>query len=159
MAYDVKKRGGKVVLTHGAFDLFHYGHLHLLKESAKKGDFFIVGVESDSSIKTYKSEYRPIINESARIEIVSELHSVDGVFKLDYKELGGRDGYSNLYKEFNVDVLTIGRAFFAEDKVLNDLKKVKKSRLIKIDDDFEQTTAIIKRSYESYIKSRKQNKL
>lgn len=151
MAHDVKKNGNKVVLTHGAFDLFHIGHLHLIKQSAKKGDFFIVGVESDKSIRAYKNITRPIMNENSRMNIISELNSVDGVFILDYEELGGRKGYINLYKELKVDYLTIGRRNFAEENIREDLAQVKGTKLVKIDDDFESTTNIIKRAYDSFV--------
>ena len=151
MAHDVKKNGGKVVITHGAFDLFHVGHLHLLRQSAKLGDFFIVGVESDENIRTYKDKlYRPIIKERERLDIISELHSVDGVFLIDYKELGNKDTYENLYKEFNIDVVTIGRKFFAEDAVHNQIRSLKNAKVVKIEDDLQSTTGILKGIVSKY---------
>ncbi len=39
IAHKLKKNNKRIVFTHGGFDLFHYGHLHLLKESRKLGDY------------------------------------------------------------------------------------------------------------------------
>lgn len=145
MAYDVKKAGKKIVLTHGAFDLFHVGHLHLLRESAKRGDFLVVGVDSDKSIMSYKKKVveRPIISQDMRMQIISELNCVDGVFLLDPSSLGGKDVFKNLYREFKVDVVTIGNHFYAEDKLRNDLKHQKRSKAVKITNNFDSTTSII----------------
>ena len=50
----------KVVFTNGCFDIIHAGHVHLLNEAKKFGDILIVAVNSDSSIKKFKSQSRPI---------------------------------------------------------------------------------------------------
>jgi D-beta-D-heptose 7-phosphate kinase/D-beta-D-heptose 1-phosphate adenosyltransferase len=46
----------KVVFTNGCFDLLHPGHIHLLKESRKKGDKLVVGMNSDASVRRFKCE-------------------------------------------------------------------------------------------------------
>jgi len=75
----LKKEGKKIVTTNGAFDLFHVGHKKVLEESKSLGDILVVGVNSDNSVKQYKSELRPIIPENERAEIVSALSCVDYV--------------------------------------------------------------------------------
>ena len=77
IARDLKKKGKKIVTTNGAFDLFHYGHVLALKFAKSHGDVLIVGVNSDASIRKYKSEERPIIPESERIGIVAAIGYVD----------------------------------------------------------------------------------
>jgi len=54
------------VWVNGAFDLLHEGHLAFLKEAKAQGDFLIVGLNSDSSIKAYKSKDRPIDSQEIR---------------------------------------------------------------------------------------------
>lgn len=75
----LKKEGKKIVTTNGAFDLFHVGHKKVLEESKSFGDVLIVGVNSDASVKQYKSNKRPIIPEDERAEIVAALACVDYV--------------------------------------------------------------------------------
>jgi len=50
-----KKRGQKVVLANGCFDLIHLGHIRYLKESKKKGDILVVALNSDSSVRESSS--------------------------------------------------------------------------------------------------------
>ncbi len=69
-----------LVTTNGAFDMLHVGHLSNLEFAKKQGDILIVGLNSDSSIKKYKSEDRPIISENKRVRIVSALDCVDYAF-------------------------------------------------------------------------------
>lgn len=76
---ELKKLGKKIVTKNGAFDLLHVGHVRMLEASKALGDILIVGVNSDSSIKQYKSDIRPIISENDRAEMVAALACVDFV--------------------------------------------------------------------------------
>jgi D-glycero-beta-D-manno-heptose 1-phosphate adenylyltransferase len=76
---DLKKQGKKIVTKNGAFDLLHVGHVRMLEASKVLGDILIVGVNSDASIKQYKSDMRPIISENDRAEMVAALACVDFV--------------------------------------------------------------------------------
>jgi len=69
----------RVVFTNGCFDILHVGHIKCLREASKLGDFLIVGLNSDSSIKEIKGQKRPIINQDHRAEILSSLKYVDHV--------------------------------------------------------------------------------
>ena len=86
---DLKKQGKKIVTKNGAFDLLHVGHIRMLEASKALGDILIVGVNSDSSIKQYKSDIRPIISENDRAEMVAALACVD--FVTIYNELDPRN--------------------------------------------------------------------
>src|SRR3989344_4681135 len=76
---NLKKQGKKIVTKNGAVDLLHVGHIRTLEASKALGDILIVGVNSDSSIKQYKSDLRPIISENDRAEMVASLACVDFV--------------------------------------------------------------------------------
>lgn len=106
---DAKREGKTIGLTHGAFDLFHYAHLDLLKKSAAECDFLIVGVDSDESVSSYKSYKRPIIGERERLKIINELNCVDAVFVKDIP-LDNAD-HVEMYKELSVDTITIGTRY------------------------------------------------
>lgn len=60
----------------GVFDLFHIGHLRILKKAKLHCDYLIVGVSSDELVLEYKSK-TPIIPLKHRMEIVSSLKCVD----------------------------------------------------------------------------------
>ncbi len=62
--------------TTGVFDMFHIGHLNLLKRAKEQCDFLIVGVSTDEVVESYKHK-TPIIPFEERIAIVQELRCVD----------------------------------------------------------------------------------
>ena len=72
-----KLRGSRrdwiVGFTCGAFDLFHVGHLTFLEACRRQCDELHIGVNSDASIKLYKSRVRPIIPQEERIQILQSL--------------------------------------------------------------------------------------
>jgi D-beta-D-heptose 7-phosphate kinase/D-beta-D-heptose 1-phosphate adenosyltransferase len=80
IALMARKSGKKVVTTNGCFDLFHVGHVRNLKAAKSLGELLIVGVNSDSSVRSNKGPKRPIISAIHRAEIIAELSFVDYVF-------------------------------------------------------------------------------
>ena len=80
MAESLRKQGKKLVFTNGCFDILHAGHVSYLAEAAALGDFLIVGVNSDSSVKMLeKSPARPLQNETSRSLVIAALQSVGAV--------------------------------------------------------------------------------
>lgn len=73
----LKSAGKKVVTYNGSFDLLHAGHARSLAEARSLGDVLIVLLNSDKSVKSYKSSKRPIVSEDARAEMLASLASVD----------------------------------------------------------------------------------
>ena len=73
----------KKVLVFGVFDMFHFGHLRLLKNAAKLGDYLIVAVQSNEYIAKYKTDSNELIGTlyslEERIEMLQALHCVDEV--------------------------------------------------------------------------------
>lgn len=74
---ELKREGKKVVFTNGCFDILHVGHLTYLNEAKRQGDYLVIGVNSDSSVKRLKGESRPINSEKDRAEMLSGLKAVD----------------------------------------------------------------------------------
>jgi len=60
-------------------DLFHIGHINILKQARQHGDYLIVGIHNDSDVESYKRI--PIINEYDRCEIVRNCRLVDKVIE------------------------------------------------------------------------------
>ena len=72
-----------IIFTNGCFDVFHYGHLEILKFAKSLGNDLHVGINSDSSIRKLKGPNRPIISQNQRLEIVSACKYVDYVYLFD----------------------------------------------------------------------------
>lgn len=71
------------VFTNGCFDLFHYGHLYILKEARKLADTLIVGINTDESVERLKGKGRPIYPLLHRQQILTSLIYVDGVIAFE----------------------------------------------------------------------------
>jgi D-beta-D-heptose 7-phosphate kinase/D-beta-D-heptose 1-phosphate adenosyltransferase len=73
-----EKASGKTVgFTNGCFDILHLGHIRYLKEAKMFCDILVIGVNSDSSVKTIKGHGRPVNDEVARAEVLAALDCVD----------------------------------------------------------------------------------
>ncbi|MEO2066118.1 MAG: D-glycero-beta-D-manno-heptose 1-phosphate adenylyltransferase [Desulfurobacteriaceae bacterium] len=77
---ELRLKGKKIVFTNGCFDVLHAGHADYLERAKSFGDFLIVGMNSDSSIRKIKGEKRPIVPEDMRAKLLSSLRPVDLVF-------------------------------------------------------------------------------
>jgi len=80
---DLRAKGKRIVFTNGCFDLLHIGHIRYLEEARALGDFLIVGVNSDSSVRKLKGPQRPVLPEEERAEILSGLGCVDYITLFD----------------------------------------------------------------------------
>ncbi len=78
-----KKENKKVGFANGCFDLLHDGHLKLIKEAKRQCDFFIIGLNSDRSIREIKGIERPIENEETRIKNIEKIEIVDAIILFD----------------------------------------------------------------------------
>ena len=69
----------KIVFTNGCFDILHAGHVDLLQRAREFGDFLVVGLNSDASVKRLKGQSRPINEQNARAKVMAALECVDAV--------------------------------------------------------------------------------
>lgn len=79
----LKKQGKKIVAYNGSFDILHVGHIRALKEAKNQGDFLVVLLNSDESIRSYKGPKKPIVLQKERAEILSALECVDYITIFD----------------------------------------------------------------------------
>ena len=107
----IKAERKKIVFTNGCFDLLHVGHIRYLSHAKKLGDFLIIGLNSDRSVKKLKGKDRPINSFEDRAILLSALNSVDLVIKFEEKTP------ENLIKEIVPDVLVKGGDYNIEDIV------------------------------------------
>ena len=76
----------------GTFDLFHVGHLNLLRKAKEQCDHLIVGVVSDEGVKKFKKT-TPFIPFTERIEIVRACRYVDEAVEIPFESRGIEDAY------------------------------------------------------------------
>ena len=113
-----KSIGLKIVLTSGAWDLFHLGHAKYLEDAKKCGDILIVGVDSDAKIKMRKGPNRPVVNQEERIQVLSHCRHVD---VLVLKNLD--DPEFHLLKAVHPDVLIVSKSTKHKKDRVNKMKK------------------------------------
>ena len=76
----------RIVTTNGTFDILHIGHVQLLEDAKALGDVLIVGLNSDTSVKQYKGDKRPINTQEDRARVLSAFTCVDYVVMFDEPE-------------------------------------------------------------------------
>ena len=107
----IKAERKKIVFTNGCFDLLHVGHTRYLAQAKKLGDFLIIGLNSDSSVKELKGEDRPINSFEDRATLLSAIESVDSVIMFEEQTP------ENLIKDIVPDILVKGGDYNIEDIV------------------------------------------
>jgi len=77
---ELRYQNQKLVVASGCFDLLHSGHCAYLKDASKYGDYFLVGLNNDASVRALKGNSRPINNQKDRANVISCLRFVDAVY-------------------------------------------------------------------------------
>ena len=78
-----RKRGRRVVLTNGCFDILHRGHVTYLSRAKALGDVLVVGVNTDAGIRRLKGPDRPINRLDDRLPVLAALSCVDYLVPFD----------------------------------------------------------------------------
>jgi len=108
----------KVGYTPGVFDLFHIGHLNILRRAKEQCRYLIVGVNSDELVKDYKHKI-PIIPFEERIQIVQAIKYVDEVFLKDTMDI------NVILSKVKFDVMFVG------DDWKNSIRYLQYERILK----------------------------
>lgn len=82
-----RAEGRSIVLANGAFDLLHVGHLRYLRAAAEQGDFLLVAVNSDASVRMNKGQNRPLVPEQERLELLAALPFIDALHLFDESDV------------------------------------------------------------------------
>ncbi len=80
---EFRSAGRRVVWTNGCFDILHRGHISYLEQAAQFGDLLVVGLNSDSSVRSVKGPDRPINCQDDRARALGALSCVDYVVIFD----------------------------------------------------------------------------
>jgi D-beta-D-heptose 7-phosphate kinase / D-beta-D-heptose 1-phosphate adenosyltransferase len=114
-ARKLREAGRNIVFTNGCFDVLHQGHASLLQFARAHGDFLVVGLNSDGSVKRYKGVNRPYVIEAQRAYMLSLYSFVDLIVIFD------DDTPLNLIQAIRPDVLVKGDDYTTETIVGRDL--------------------------------------
>ena len=102
-------RPATLCFTNGCFDLLHPGHVQYLEDVRALGDFLVVGLNSDASVRRLKGPGRPLQDERARALILCGLRSVDAVVRF------GEDTPLELITALQPDLLAKGGRLHPRD--------------------------------------------
>ncbi len=138
----------KIGYTTGVFDLFHIGHLNILKRARLECDYLIVGITTDELAMSVKGE-KPFISFEERVEIVESIKFVDEVVpqttynkmkawnNLKFDRMFVGDDWKNTkewiqiekdFSKYNVEIIYFSYTTHTSSTILRDiLKKVGKN--------------------------------
>ena len=138
-----EKNESRIVLTGGCFDILHIGHVRFLSEAKGMGDYLVVLLESDKSVKKLKGKNRPIFIQKERAEMLSALGSVDLIVLLPMMESDRH--YFNMVMKIRPDMIAVteddphiekkrwqAKEIGAEVKIISLTKTFSTSKLAKI---------------------------
>lgn len=111
----LRHAGQRIVFTNGCFDLLHPGHLDALSFARAQGDCLVVGLNSDSSVRSLKGSDRPIIDEVGRARMLAGLACVDYVVRFDDVTV------ADLVKAVRPDILVKSAEYQLENVIGRDI--------------------------------------
>ncbi len=137
---ELKKEGKKIVFTNGVFDIIHRGHVSYLNEAKALGDYLVVGLNADASVKRLKGDSRPVNKEEDRKFVMENLKSVDEVI------IFTEDTPFNLISKIIPDILVKGGDWKEDQIVGSDIVKQNGGKVfsLKFIDNY-STTGIIEK--------------
>jgi D-glycero-beta-D-manno-heptose 1-phosphate adenylyltransferase len=121
------RQRGPVVFTNGVFDLMHPGHVGLLERARSEGMALVVGVNSDSSVRSLgKGPGRPLVAEADRARVLAALEAVGCVV------LFAEPTPLELITALEPDVLVKGADYTREQIVGADLVERRGGRVVRV---------------------------
>lgn len=113
----MKSDGYTIATLNGSFDLLHAGHLQIIFEASQMADLLIVALNSDESIRKYKSADRPIIPLNYRMQMMAALEFVDYVTW--FEETDPRNILSDICPDVHVNGAEYGHQCIEADTVIS----------------------------------------
>lgn len=112
---DARLRGKKIVFTNGCFDILHAGHVTYLQQAKQLGDYLVVAINDDDSVKRLKGPGRPINNVKQRLAVLAGLGVVDWVISF------ADNTPERLLKKLQPDILVKGGDYTVDQVVGADI--------------------------------------
>lgn len=144
----LRNSGKQIVFTNGCFDILHAGHVRYLTGARSKGDVLVLGLNSDSSVKSIKPDNRPIVSQDQRAEVLAGLACVDYITIFDEPDPLA------LIRAIKPDILVKGADWEESEIIGSDVVKKYGGKVIRIEfvPDI-STSKIIQRILKLYGKS------
>ncbi|HUW21684.1 MAG TPA: adenylyltransferase/cytidyltransferase family protein [Candidatus Bathyarchaeia archaeon] len=133
ISQDLKRKGKRIGIISGCFEIIHADFIRLFRFAKKHVDILVIGLNSDRNVKLAKGDNRPVFNFLQRTKVLSELGTVDYIFKIeDIIEISPEEInriYRKIYLAVKPDyIITNGKV----DKYLADKKRAIEGSDIKI---------------------------
>lgn len=123
----LRLKGKKIIFTNGCFDILHPGHVDYLTQARDLGDYMILGLNTDNSVKKLnKAPGRPVNDETSRARVLSALACIDAIIFFD------EETPYELIKFLQPDILVKGNDYKAEEVVGYDVVKARGGEVITI---------------------------
>jgi rfaE bifunctional protein nucleotidyltransferase chain/domain len=123
---NVRFRNKTIVFTNGCFDILHRGHIEYLSRASDLGDFLIIGLNTDASVKRIKGPSRPYLNEGARALALASMGFVAAIVLFD------EETPYELIKKVQPDFLVKGGDYRPENIVGFDVVKERGGKILTI---------------------------
>ncbi len=114
---DGRRGAAQIVFTNGCFDILHAGHVSLIQQAARLGDFLVVALNTDESVRRLKGAGRPVNSLEDRARVIAALSGVGAVIAFD------EPTPIKLIEALRPDVLVKGADYSPEQVVGGDLVK------------------------------------
>ncbi len=122
----LKAEGKRIVFTNGCFDLIQVHHVRCLQEARSHGDFLVVAINTDESVRKIKGPPRPIVPEKDRAEMLAALECVDYVTPF------GEDTPHDILREILPDVLAKGGDYSQDEIVGREIVEGNGGRVVRL---------------------------
>lgn len=117
----------KIVFTNGVFDILHPGHVDYLAKARDLGDFLVLGLNSDASVRRLnKAPDRPFNDEQSRAKVLAALEAVDMIVIFD------DDTPYELIRFLEPDVLVKGDDYTVEQIAGHDIVQARGGKVVTI---------------------------
>jgi glycerol-3-phosphate cytidylyltransferase len=142
-------RDGKVIVyAAGAWDMFHVGHLNVLKAAKALGDILIVGVSTDELVLQYKGHH-PLLSYEDRTAVVAACRYVDAVVPQRTLEKDEQ------LKKLDADILVVGDDWWEQKVKGHDFMVKEGRRVVYLPYTTGKSSTILRKALERFYEEQK----
>lgn len=123
----VRFKNQKIVFTNGCFDVLHKGHIHYLAEASELGDYLVIGLNTDASVRKLKGDTRPYLDQETRALILASLQFVSVIVLFE------EETPVELIAKIQPDILVKGNDYKPEEIAGYDIVKASGGEIIALD--------------------------
>lgn len=146
----MSRDGKTIVYTTGTWDMFHVGHLNILRSAKALGDVLIVGVSTDELVLKYKGHH-PLLSYADRVAVVESCRYVDAVVPQRTLEKDEQ------LKKLDVDILVVGDDWWEQKVKGHDFMEKKGKRVVYLPYTTGRSSSILRKALERFYKEQKGN--